>query len=428
MNLASSPGVEPAALAQYGALQKVSARTAKIHPVNALLIVSLAIPEEFSFFIGPLRLTITRALLLLSAPLLAQAYFQRPAGRAQLTDLLVLCASAWMFISVTIITDIGSSLSHAGPEILEFAVAYFAFRLWTKTREQVLASLDLFCLVISIAALVSVLDSLMGIFFLHDYSAMLTGYIKERQHDHRLGLLRAAGPFEHPIHLGVICGASVIIAFAAPLKRRLFYIAACSLAMVLSFSSGPLQACVMGVALVVYSRSFSRLKNKWGVMIVSVATVAGAAYLVSDSPLSFITNQLTFDPSSAWARQYEWQMAGAVVEQSPWFGIALFNWPAIAKELGTFESVDSLWLALALGYGIPGAVLVAAAVLSAACVRTRPLSNGGVADKDRQALGELLSILLILTLYLGFTVDYWASLWVFIAVLAGLRASPGCTG
>jgi O-antigen ligase len=171
---------------------------------------------------------------------------------------------------------------------------------------------------------------------------------------------------------------------------------------------------------------FSRQNNRWAMLAILAGVLTGVAFLVSASPIGAIANGLTFDPSSAWARQYEWQVAGTVIEQSPWFGVAFFQWPAIAKQLGTFESVDSLWLALALGYGLPGAILVGASVLAAACAPIPRHPGNRAANSEGRALAELLSILLILTIYLGFTVDYWASLWVIVGVQMGLRTSRGC--
>jgi hypothetical protein len=292
----------------------------------------------------------------------------------------------------------------------------------------VLKLLDLLCLAMSLVALLGILDSVTSHYFLHDLAATLTGYVKTRQNDYRLGLLRAAGPFEHPIHFGVMCGSCVIIAVAAPIRRRLFVIAACGVGLLLSFSSGPIQACVLGVGLILYDRLYPRFKQRWTLLIALAVSAVAGAFMVSGSPISYIANSLTFDPSSAWARQFEWQNATMVLAESPWVGVGFFQWPEIAKQLGTFESVDSLWLALALGYGLPGAVLVAASVLSAACAQTRENGVDETSERETSGLHTLLSILLVLTIYLGFTVDYWAALWVFIGVLMGLRVSPAFIG
>jgi hypothetical protein len=445
MNSLSSQAAEPFALGQFAARSK-SAAWAKLHPVNAMLIVSLAIPEEFSFYIGSLRLTITRAILLLAAPALVQAYLQRRGPRPLLTDFLVVVACFWMFMAVTIVSDFAGALAHTGPEVLDFAVTYFAFCTWTKTSEQLFASLELFCQVMIFAALVSVFDSLTSHYFLHDLGAAITGYVKVRQQDYRMGLLRAAGPFEHPIHHGVMCGTAVVIAVALPIKRRLLCIVACSMGLLLSFSSAPLHAAVMGVGLMSYDRYFARYKNRWTIVVVGSGVLTAASFLISSSPISYISNKLTFDPGSAWARQFEWQCAGIVIAQSPWLGIPIGSWTEISRQMGTFESVDSLWLVLSLAYGIPGSVLVGASVIVAACTRTHPVpkapesglgaapgksaapGKNGVSGKSAQKLATLLSILLILTIYLGFTVHYWASLWVFIAFMMGLRTSAGCVG
>ena len=106
-------------------------------------------------------------------------------------DFLVIITSAWMFCAVTTVAGSNEALGHAAPDILEFAISYFAMRVFLTDHGEALAFINLLCLMIAIAALVALLDTATREYFTHDLLARLTGYVKNRQHDYRYGLLRA---------------------------------------------------------------------------------------------------------------------------------------------------------------------------------------------------------------------------------------------
>ena len=118
--------------------------------------------------------------------------------------------------------------------------------------------------------------------------------------------------------------------------------------------------------------------------------------------------------------------AGGIVLNSPWVGIA-FEWPEVAKRIGfLFWSIDTLWLYLALAYGIPGVVLIALSMVSAACY---PMSGRGEnlsTDESRLATGLSVSIAVIVLL--GFTVHFWGASWMLVGLLVGVRAHLASLG
>ena len=85
-----------------------------------------------------------------------------------------------------------------------------------------------------------------------------------------------------------------------------------------------------------------------------------------------------------------------------------------------FQSIDSLWLYLALVYGIPGAVLVGLSMVGAAFY---PASGRGVnLTMEESKLATTLGILIAVVVLLGFTVDFWGTSWMLVGLLVGVRA------
>ena len=134
----------------------------------------------------------------------------------------------------------------------------------------------------------------------------------------------------------------------------------------------------------------------------------------------FLT-RLLFEADSYWIRLYQWNTIGVIVLSSPWFGIAFqLNQVAPTMPFFVFYSVDSLWLFLAMVYGIPGAILVFLSMVGVICY---PASGRGVnLTVEESKLAETLGIVIALVVLLGFTVDLWEASWMFVGLLVGVRA------
>jgi O-antigen ligase len=219
----------------------------------------------------------------------------------------------------------------------------------------------------------------------------------------------------------MVCVIGLLLAVTSPIRAKGLTIAACGLGVLLSLSSAPIQCAILGLGLLAYDRILARVRSRWSLLIGFGALGIGASYAFITSPLAFVFGHLLIDSSSYWTRLYQWNTVGIIVLNSPWVGIG-FELREVAQQVPffVFLSVDSVWLMLALVYGIPGAVLVGLSMVSAACY---PSSGRGVnLTMEESKLATTLGVLIVLIVLLGFTVDFWEASWMSVGLVVGVRA------
>lgn len=385
-----------------------------------IIVVGLFIPEELSFYLLGLRLTVVRLMFLLLSPfLLIKAANKLSAGlyRFVLSDFLVVAAGAWFLIAPAQIDNAASALNHAGPIVLEFCVAYFLTRLMLSEDGAPLSFISALCRGISISALVGGLDPLTNSRFSHDLAARLTApmhSIDAWTDRYRLGLLRAFGPLEHPILFGFVCVVGLLLALSNPVRGRLFAIISCSIGAFLSLSSAPIQVMIMGLALLTYDRLFSGWRQRWLALAAAILTIVLASFVLSNNPIGFIISHLTFSPESGYYREWTWRHVLAHLSKSPWFGMGFGELPPDINH-----SIDSLWLVLSIQFGYPGAMLVAFAEM----ISGPFIAMGSNLSQTEARLATTLGIVNFLIFYLAFTVHFWGVPWILTGLLLGLKAN-----
>jgi hypothetical protein len=256
---------------------------------------------------------------------------------------------------------------------------------------------------------------------LRDLTGYYTGAEKTVGPDYRLGLLRAMGPFEHPILLGATSMTGCLCLTAIPFRGKSFALAGCIVGLCVSISSAPLQALIAGLGLLIYNRLFAKFAWRWYLVLFGLCTFVGGVFAFLASPMGVINQYLLFDPTSGYSREYEWQTVGIYVMSSPWVGIG-FGWEEIARRIDAFVSIDSVWLGKALIYGIPCPVLIGLSYVGTILPAAGPNIRLSSAEVK---LRNVLSILMCLYLFLGFTVYFWGSFWILTALLAGVNAHLG---
>ena len=399
----------------------------------ALVVVAVFLPEALGFFFFGLRLTPARAVLLVLTPVMLFSFGSLLGSaryRLVLSDLLMPAALVWMIISLAQIDGIEVALKSGGVTGLEILGPYLLMRCVLCTPDEVHATVKLLSVIAAIAGPIGVADTFAHFAIIHDQLARLTGYtyyhngmLSNLLDNYRLGLYRAQGIFEHPILYGIIMCYSLLLTLDLNGRLKPICRLGCGFGLFLSLSSAPWTGLILGLGLWFYLR-FAPFSYRWLVLTGMGALASAIFFMVMPNPFGWLFNHLTLDPSTGYFRLLIWQYAGHDVMRSPIFGIGVtHDW---FRPDWMPSSVDSLWLSSAMSFGIPGSVLIGFAILGAGSLRVvRTRANSEVIGPREVKLSRVLGILTFLTIYLGFTVDYWGASFMIIGLLAGIRAVLG---
>lgn len=205
-----------------------------------------------------------------------------------------------MISAPAIVDGIGPALNHAGPTALEFCIPYYCMRAFLTEHGQAAAFATLICRAVAIVGLLAVLDPLSQRWIIRDTVGNLFGhlyfspdYVAE---SYRLGILRATSTLDHPIILGFVSGAALLLASALPVRPKRVTMICCAVGAFASLSSAPLQAIILGFALLSYNRMFEQLQFRWTLLICIGLMIVAATFVVSRSPIGFVISHLIYDP------------------------------------------------------------------------------------------------------------------------------------
>jgi hypothetical protein len=391
-----------------------------------VVLLALFLPQELSFFVADLRMTLERLVFLILTPILLVQLGQKMAAgkyRFVASDLLVLLAALWMFVGPSVIYDFGEALKHSGPVALEYLISYMSTRILLTAQKQSLVFANWLCVIISIVAIDALMDTVTGRYITRELFGQISGYsvLRYNSDQYRFGLLRASGPLEHQILLGFTCSIGLLIASAVDIALRLFCIAVCALGVVIALSSAPEQSVILGFGLLAYGRLTAGMRGRWMLIFGLASATIAVVFLTVNSPFGHIIDIVTLDPSTGYYRLYIWNTLGPVILDNPYFGVSQ---ELIEQVYG--GSVDSLWLVLALLYGIPCAVLAGLAMIGAC---SQPTSGPrALLTHSESRLGMVLGIVFFLIIFAAFTVHFWGSIWILIGLLIGVRAHLGELG
>lgn len=235
----------------------------------------------------------------------------------------------------------------------------------------------------------------------------------------RLGLLRAAGPFAHPILAGMFLASFLPLYVQSGLRRWPFYVGiAASLLGVFSLSSGAYLLFIIGIGLIVTDRvqSWTTFLN-WRLIVPSIASFLLLVHLASDNGLVKVVSRFTLDPNTAYFRQLIWKYGTISVEKNPWIGIGFDNYERLRWMV---SSVDNQWLLMAIRFGLISPLAMLTAILFVLLYLGRACDTATEVDR-RMYVGTAISFFGMSLM--GFTVAYFGGFQSWFFILFGAAAS-----
>ena len=402
-------------------LRAVSAAPA---PVTAILL-SFLCPTEFSLYFEGLRLPPHRLALLLLFPF---ALLKLAGGAARLRgfDIAFAAYAMWTLGVYTLHGEGQEGLVYGGSLALESLGAYVVARAYVRDLAAFRATLAAGALAIGAAALVALPETLLGQTYAHDLLRQLTGYEHPTAVETRLGLTRAYGTFDHPIHYGTFCAAMLATFWFAerrsgPRWRRAGLLGG---ATVLGLSSAPLLCLALQAGMIAWDRLTRRLPSRTMLTLAVLAGLyIGASLVATRSPVAILATGLTLDSWTGYYRLQIWEHGLENVWANPWTGIGLADWERPSWMVS--PTIDAFWLVVAMRAGLPAVLLLALAIVSIGWAALRRRARDPSPEVRRIATGWAMS--LIALGLIGCTVHYWNVLhayFFFFLGLAGWIADP----
>ena len=342
-------------------------------------------------------------------------------------DIFVWAASLWM-VAVKIGGSDSDALFVAGSDALAFVGSYMLARAFINDKSSIKEFMRALKFVAVVLIALSVLDTLSGTFFIKE---LITKFIPDPRpyrfpnaqiHRSFFGIvvLRAASTFGHPILYGTFCSiAGLLFLTSERVGQRVFYCAVCLFGCVLSLSSGPLLAFVIGISLSTYDQFLRAYSTRWKILwLIAIAAIC-ALFVFSNNPITWMFRHLTLDPATGYFRLLIWSHAGDYIALSPITGGEISSW---ATDEILSDTVDSVWLELSLLYGLPMVVLLLLASLSACGLFGRKIKDRLI-NHDIRRIRTAFSLVLFLFAILGLAVHFWGSIWMLWSLCMGIRTS-----
>ena len=391
----------------------------RLHPVVLIFLISLVIPVYF--FIGPIRMSPSRLVLVVMAIPVSIAWITGKCGRIRLADMLFIGCGIWSFLGLQL-GLVPSSPQFAAVTVIELIVPYFIARRYLRTEAQYRAMTRALLWIAIFLLPAAVAESLTG-FRLYNKIFSFMATHPWANYDTRLHMFRAQTVFEHPILYGVF-----VALFFAPVyfsaRPALSWISALIratpvlAATFFSLSAGALLGLNIQLIMMAYGKIFRSVRHRW--KILAVLTVIGyiAIDLISNrTPIQVFSSYLAFDSGTAFMRVLIAKYGLENVWMHPLFGLGISSeW--VRPEWMYSSSVDNFWLAFAMRYGIPGFLTMLCGYLAvlSALMRAKPTTESAAYSRDGLTFALIGLGIAIYTVFL------WSASFDFVMFMFGAGA------
>lgn len=390
-------------------------------PVIAFLfLISLAIPANVMIFVGPMRMSPYRILLVVMAVPTLFMLISGRGGRVRLFDWLMIFHAIWAAVALMAVHGPGRIWEFAGITVMEALIPYTVARTCIRTVDEFTRVVKLLFWLVLIMLPFTAYESITGHHILYDIFKFLgtASPYGAFTMEPRMGLIRALGPFEHPILYGVFCASAVALTYYVLGRRnglimRTVKTVPVMLATAFSLSAGALVAMAIQLGLAGWEYVTQRFRHRWMIL----ASLFGLAWVAvsltsTRSPILVFIDRLTFSVHNAYIRVAIWDYGTASVRNHPVFGIGLNEW---ARPSWLPTSIDNFWLVEPVRYGLPAFLFLA----SAALLILFKLGRAKLEDERHKACRHGLLMSLIGVSVAACTVHFWNSLFVYFMFLLG---------
>ncbi len=241
--------------------------------------------------------------------------------------------------------------------------------------------------------------------------------------DTRFGLLRATGPFSHPILAGLFFSSLLGLYLGSRLRSWPLYAGiGAGVLSIFSLSSAALLSLIVIIGLYTYDfiqRAVAILNWKLFALFSAIGLVL--LQMVSQGGLISILIRFTLNPQTGYYRLLIWEYGSQSVAKNPLFGIGFTPYERLPWMS---ESVDAFWLSMAVRHGLITPMCFFAANMLAIVMLTNVI--GKAEHGDRNTYFGIAVALFVMAL-MGFTVSFFGAIatWYFVLLGIGISLALG---
>jgi hypothetical protein len=242
--------------------------------------------------------------------------------------------------------------------------------------------------------------------------------------DYRSGMLRAYSTFAHPIFYGTFCAtaAAIFLYSQQNLSSRVLYGVGCFIGCLMAMSSAPLISFMIVMSAYSYDHVMRRVLSRWRVLQLGLIVFFVTVYLTTNKPVSWVVSHLTLDPSTGYFRVATWDTSLYYIGLSPLVGYGF----EVYGEVGDFfanATVDSVWLVLALRFGVPLVALILLTNIASFYRSGKTPGGWRRLDPYMDGMRTAFTLVLVIFIFAGLTVHFWNNIWMLWGLFVGIRAS-----
>ncbi|MBU7581145.1 MAG: O-antigen ligase family protein [Porphyrobacter sp.] len=391
----------------------------------------LLLPPEAEFSIYGVSLPAYRqAVLLMSVPAFWMISGSRKAALNQI-DIAIIFISFWMMLSFMTIYGVESGFVRGAGIVIDTGLSFMVARACIKTPDELRRFLLLALPGVLFAGGMLVLESFSGKLLLRPFFASIFGSLTsyaggevtgtiQLDQEYRLGLLRAYGPFSHPILAGAVMIGFLPLYYFSGLRSWPYVLGiAVALTGFFSLSSAAFLALIVAVgAITVYHVKPLFPRISWWTIVSMLGVFVTAVHVSAQNGIIPIIARLTLTPHTADYRRLIWEFGSISVAKNPWFGIGYKQWERARWMFG--DSVDAHFLLLAMRHGLIVPVLLLAAIFYG--VVRLGLAMPRLTQRERTLL---IGVNMTMAVYLivGQTVNYFGSTGLVFMTMVAILAS-----
>lgn len=367
-------------------------------------------------------------LLLLSLYIFSEAI----KGRMRLvwTDFFVGSAVIWICLAMSITSPANEAVTASVAHIADIGLAYLFARIVFVDLRTFRMFLLLILPGILLVSIITMIESLTFTQIVQPAFSKLTGKPVEYVSSERMGLMRAQGPFAHPISAGIFLSSFLPLYWLAGFRG---WVRACgaiaSLASIFSVSSAAFISLFASIFLLIYNKITELIYNiTWRLFF----TISGIAIFVAElgtksGTFSLVMRFASLNSDTGYRRVLIWKYGYANVAKNPWFGLGYGDWE---RPIWMTTSVDNYWLLIAMRFGVfPSAMFALATLLAVFSIMRKSASSLGVDRQCERGVAMALSVFAfgLISVAVWLTVQVWFFVLLGIAVSLSLTANRRST-